>query len=149
MVKNPPANAGDTRDVGSISRRSPGVGNGNCAPVFLPEKSHGQRSHKESHMTESTRARARTHTHTHTHTHTYTHTHTCLVQIGGDSAPHCPLEMDPAEAASLVAVLPAIRHAQAGSIWTERLQVVSEFLIISASKRHFASIHRSLAVTAT
>ena len=141
MVKNPPANTGDTRDVGSISGRSPGVGNGNCAPVFLPEKPHGQRSHKESHMTESTRAHARTHTHT--------HTHTCLVQIGGDSAPHCPLEMDPAEAASLVAVLPAIRHAQAGSIWTERLQVVSEFLIISASKRHFASIHRSLAVTAT
>ena len=31
VVKNPPANAGDTRDVGSIpgSGRSPGVGNGN------------------------------------------------------------------------------------------------------------------------
>ena len=31
MVKNPPANAGDVRDVGSIpgSRRSPGEGNGN------------------------------------------------------------------------------------------------------------------------
>ena len=31
MVKNPPANAGDTRDVGSIrgSGRSLGVGNGN------------------------------------------------------------------------------------------------------------------------
>ena len=31
VVKNPPANAGDTRDMGSIpgSRRSPGVGNGN------------------------------------------------------------------------------------------------------------------------
>ena len=31
MVKNPPANAGDARDSGSIpgSRRSPGVGNGN------------------------------------------------------------------------------------------------------------------------
>ena len=30
VVKNPAANAGDTRDVGSIpgSRRSPGVGNG-------------------------------------------------------------------------------------------------------------------------
>ena len=30
-VKNPPANAGDTRDTGLIpgSRRSPGVGNGN------------------------------------------------------------------------------------------------------------------------
>ena len=31
MVKNPPANAGDAKDVGSIprSRRSPGGGNGN------------------------------------------------------------------------------------------------------------------------
>ena len=31
MVKNPPANAGDARDVGLIpgSGRSPGVGNGN------------------------------------------------------------------------------------------------------------------------
>ena len=31
VVKNPPANAGDARDVGSIpgSGRSPGVGNGN------------------------------------------------------------------------------------------------------------------------
>ena len=31
MVKNPPANAGDARDVGSIpgSGKSPGVGNGN------------------------------------------------------------------------------------------------------------------------
>ena len=31
MVKNPPANAGDTRDAGSIpeSGRSPGGGNGN------------------------------------------------------------------------------------------------------------------------
>ena len=31
VVKNPPANAGDARDAGSIpgSERSPGVGNGN------------------------------------------------------------------------------------------------------------------------
>ena len=44
VVKNPPANAGDTRDVGSIpgSGRSPGVENGN--PVFLPGESHGQQS---------------------------------------------------------------------------------------------------------
>ena len=42
-VKNPPANE---RDVGSIpgSGRSPGEGNGNS--VFLPGKSHGQRSLK-------------------------------------------------------------------------------------------------------
>ena len=63
MVKNPPANAGDAGDSGSIPGlgRSPGVGNGRQpSPVFLPEKSHGQRSlvgcypkgRKESDMTE-------------------------------------------------------------------------------------------------
>ena len=43
VVKNLPANAGD---VGSIpgSGRSPGEGNGNFTPVFLPGGSHGQRS---------------------------------------------------------------------------------------------------------
>ena len=42
VVKNLSANAGD---VGSIpgSRRSPGVGNDNPLPVFLPRKVHGQR----------------------------------------------------------------------------------------------------------
>ena len=46
MVKNWPANTGGTgRRRGSIpgSERSPGEGNGS-APVFLPRKSHGQRS---------------------------------------------------------------------------------------------------------
>ena len=62
MVKNLPANARDTRDSGSVpgSGRSPGVGNGKPAPVFLPGKFHGQRSlvdcgprvHKVSDMTE-------------------------------------------------------------------------------------------------
>ena len=43
VVKNPPANAGDLRDKGSIpgsersSRRQP-------TPVFLPGESHGQRA---------------------------------------------------------------------------------------------------------
>ena len=47
MVKNLPANSGNTRDVGFIpgSGRSPGVGNGNpLTPVFLPGELHGQRS---------------------------------------------------------------------------------------------------------
>ena len=44
VVKNPPANAGDSGDTDSIlgSRRSPGVGNGN-SPVFLPVKFQRQR----------------------------------------------------------------------------------------------------------
>ena len=46
MVKNLPANAGDTRDAGSIPwlGRSPGVGNGNPLQYSYLEKSHWQRS---------------------------------------------------------------------------------------------------------
>ena len=46
MVKNPPANAGDTGDAGSIFRsgRIPGEGKWQPTPVFLPEKSHGERN---------------------------------------------------------------------------------------------------------
>ena len=64
VVKNPPANAGDLRDPGSIpgSGRSSGRGHDNPTPVFLPGKSCGQRSlkgyipqgRKESDMTEVT-----------------------------------------------------------------------------------------------
>ena len=40
VVKNPPANA---RDSGLIpGSRSPGGGNGNPTPVFLPGEPHGQ-----------------------------------------------------------------------------------------------------------
>ena len=73
VVKNLPADAGDSRDVGLISGLggSPGARKLHCTPVFLPGKFHGQRSLegsspwgcKESHTTE--------HTHTHTHTHTH------------------------------------------------------------------------------
>ena len=44
MVKNSPANTGDTGVMGSIPGlgRSPGIGDGNPLPVFLPGKSHGQ-----------------------------------------------------------------------------------------------------------
>ena len=65
VVKNTPANAGDTRDAGSIlgSGRSPGGGNGNPLRYFLPGESHGQRSlegyspwgYKESDTTEHPR----------------------------------------------------------------------------------------------
>ena len=46
MVKNLPANAGDSRDVGSIPGlgRPPGRGNSNLLGVFLPGKFHGQMS---------------------------------------------------------------------------------------------------------
>ena len=65
MVKNPPANAGDTRNAGLNPGlgRSPRGRNGNpLTPVFLPGKFHGQRSlasyspwgHQELDMTEHT-----------------------------------------------------------------------------------------------
>ena len=46
MVKNLPANAADTRDLGSVrgSGRSPGGGHGNPLQYSCLEKSHGQRS---------------------------------------------------------------------------------------------------------
>ena len=72
MVKNPPASAGDARDMGVIPGlgRPPVVGNGNPLQYSTLEKSHGYRSsvgyslwgHKESDTNE----------HTHTHTHTLT-----------------------------------------------------------------------------
>ena len=63
VLKNLPANAGDSGDVvGSIpgSGRFPWSRKWQSTPVFLPEKSHGQKSlvgyspwdHKESNMTE-------------------------------------------------------------------------------------------------
>ena len=46
VVKNPPANARDIRDTGSIPRsgRFSGEGNGNPLHHFLPGKFHGQMS---------------------------------------------------------------------------------------------------------
>ena len=46
VVKNPPANARDISNPGSISALggSPGERHGNPLPVFLPGKSQGQRS---------------------------------------------------------------------------------------------------------
>ena len=44
VVKNPPANAGDLGDVGSIPGLGRSPGGGQPTPVFLPGESHGQRS---------------------------------------------------------------------------------------------------------
>ena len=59
MGKNPPGNAVDVGLIPGLGR-SPGEGNGNPFQLFLPGKSHGQRSlvgyspwgRKESDMTE-------------------------------------------------------------------------------------------------
>ena len=59
MIKIPPANTGDARDMGLIPGlgKSPGVGNGNPLQVFLPGKSHGQRRQATVHRV----AKSRTH----------------------------------------------------------------------------------------
>ena len=64
MIKNTLANAGDTRDMGSIPwvRKIPWRRKWQPTPVVLPGKTHGQRSqvsyspwgHKELDMTEAT-----------------------------------------------------------------------------------------------
>ena len=62
MVKIPPANAVDVRDVGSIPGLGRFPGRGQPTPVLLPGESHGQRSLagyspwrlKESDTTEAT-----------------------------------------------------------------------------------------------
>ena len=44
VVKNPPANAGDLRDVGSVPGLGGSPGEGQFNPVFDPGEYHGQRS---------------------------------------------------------------------------------------------------------
>ena len=46
MVRNPPTNAGDIRDVGVIPRleRPPGGGHDKPTPVFLPGESQDRRA---------------------------------------------------------------------------------------------------------
>ena len=73
VVKNPPANAGDTREASSIPGlgRFLGGGHGNPTPVFLPGESHGQRrlagyspwGHKKSDTTEQLSMYAQMHHH--------------------------------------------------------------------------------------
>ena len=76
LVKNPPANAGDTRDVGLIpgSGRSPGEWNGNPLQYSCLENSMNRGAwlatvHRVTKsQTGLKRLSVRVHTHTHTHT---------------------------------------------------------------------------------
>ena len=70
--KNLPAKAGDERDTGSIpgSGRSPGGGNWQSTPVFLPEKFHRQEEPGRLQVygiakSQTEQLSARTHTHMH------------------------------------------------------------------------------------
>ena len=67
VVKDPPANVGDERDVGSIpgSGRSPGVGNGNSLQYSCLENSMDREAWKAA-VREVTKSYTRLSTHTHT-----------------------------------------------------------------------------------
>ena len=76
MVKNSPTNAGDTRDMSSISGlgRSLGEGNGNplrysCLENSMDRGAWWATVHGFAELDTTEHARACTHTHTHTHTH--------------------------------------------------------------------------------
>ena len=75
VVKNPPANAGDTRDADLIPGlgRSPGVGNGNPLQYSCLEKLMDRRARW---ATVHGVAKCWTWLNTCVHTHTHTHTHT-------------------------------------------------------------------------
>ena len=77
VIKNLPANAGDTKRhrfepwVRKISWRI----KWQPTPIFLPVKSHGPQSTWPQRVGHSWVTNTHTHTHTHTHMHTHTHTH--------------------------------------------------------------------------
>ena len=73
VVKNPPANAGDARDMGSIPGlgRSPGVGNDNPLQYSCLENSMDRGAWWDT-------IPAVTKSQTWLSTHTHTHTHTCM-----------------------------------------------------------------------
>ena len=70
MVKKPPVNAEDARDVGLIPElgRSPGVGNGNLLHYSYLENSL-EPGRLQFMGSQSWTQLKHTHTHTHTHTH--------------------------------------------------------------------------------
>ena len=77
MVKNPPANAGDIRDTGSIpeSGRSPGGEHGNPFQYSCLENPHGQRSLVGYYPWVAKSRTQLKQLSTHTHRHTYTQWH--------------------------------------------------------------------------
>ena len=79
MVKNLPANTGDTRDKGSALGlgRASGVGNGRPLQYSCLENSMDRGAWWPT-VHWVTKSHIRLSTHGHTHMHTHTHTHTCV-----------------------------------------------------------------------
>ena len=79
VEKNPPANAGDARNVGSVpgSKRSPGVGTGNSFQYSYLENSMDRGAWWATiHRVTKSLTRLSVHTHTRMCACTHTHTHT-------------------------------------------------------------------------
>ena len=87
MIKNPPANAGDTRDAGLIPGlgSAPGVGNGNSLQYSdlenFMDRGAWQASESQTRLRDEACTRMHTYTHIHIHTHTHTHTHPYSCEI--------------------------------------------------------------------
>ena len=83
MIKNPPANAGDTREASLIPGlgRAPGVGNSNSLQYSHLENSRDRGAWQA--MESQTRLRdeacTRVHSHVYTHTHAHTHPYACEI----------------------------------------------------------------------
>ena len=76
MVKNPPADAGDVRDVGSIpgSGRSPGEENGNLIQDSSPENPMDRGARQVTYRVAKSQTQLKQlNTHTRACTHTHTH----------------------------------------------------------------------------
>ena len=76
MIKNPPANAGDTREAGLIPGlgRAPGVGNGNSLQYSHLENSRDRGAWQAMESQTRLRGEACTRVCRHVYTHTPTHT---------------------------------------------------------------------------
>ena len=90
MVKNLPANVGDTGDTGWIPtyRGSPGVGNGN--PLQYPCLENPMDTGAPWATVHGV-AKSQTRLSAHTHTHTHTHSLQCHWHIGSAQWPYVPL----------------------------------------------------------
>ena len=92
FVRNLPANAGDTGDMGSIreSRRSPGEGNVNPLQHFCWDNHMDRETWQATvHGVSKSQTQINMHVGMHAHTHTHTHTHTVLEHLM-ESSDHVP-----------------------------------------------------------
>ena len=95
VVKNPPAKAGDMREVGSIpvSGRSPGGGNGKPLHYSFPQNPWREEPGRLQTIG-SQRVRHKWSDLTHSHTHTHTHTDLCVLMLKNIKIFYCKRKED-------------------------------------------------------